>query len=41
MHYAIERLNFYSGCAAIKIESKGEIVFDEQDIRRTFETVRR
>jgi hypothetical protein len=40
MHYAVERLTFYSGCASVTIESKGQIVFHPQDIQRTFETVR-
>ena len=41
MHYAIQRLTHYSGCANVTIEgAKGEIVFGEGEIRRTFEMVR-
>jgi hypothetical protein len=40
MNYAIQRLTFYSGDANVKIENDGGIVFNEHDIRRTFETVR-
>jgi len=40
MDYAVRRLAFYGGGASVVIESEGGIVFDQHDIRRTFETVR-
>jgi hypothetical protein len=40
MHYAIQRLTHYGGGADVAIESKGEIVFTPEDIRRTFQVVR-
>ena len=40
MDYAVRRLAFYRGGASVFIESDSGIVFDQDDIRRTFETVR-
>lgn len=40
MDYAVRRLAFYGGVARVVIENEGGIVFDHNDIRRTFETVR-
>jgi hypothetical protein len=40
MDYAVRRLAFYGGGASVVIENEGGIVFDQNDIRRTFETVR-
>jgi hypothetical protein len=40
MDYAVRRLAFYAGVASVVIENEGGIVFDQNDIRHTFETVR-
>lgn len=40
MNYAIQQLTLFSGDANIKIENDSGVVFNEDDIRRTFQTVR-
>jgi uncharacterized protein YlxW (UPF0749 family) len=40
LNYAIGRLAVYGACACVTVTDAGGIVFDREQVRRTFETLK-